>query len=494
MPAREFLAGHRLRAGDAVHAAAMIAPARSRRLRHPARGRGRARRPAGRDRAARGTPARRSRPRAGRRNRHRRAALARRARSPDRRASPKRPLRRLDPEIVEILRLSAYQLLHLTRVPGVGGRRRCGEPGEAGGQAERERLRERGAARDLATAARAAAAAAAGRPDRSRRGARLPEHHALASALARRALVDRLGFDARRSVDAVQQHAGAADAAREPLRNHPRRACRERSPRRRRRAPGDASRPTRSIVDEGHPLRGDGRGRRAVRRAGRSVAARRAARRRSPGARVLDTCASPGGKTTAMAAAMRGPRPDGRVRRARRAHRPAAPHGCAPAAPTNVRIVQADLLQPLPFARRSTACSSTRPAPAWARSGAIPTSDGGGAKRPAVARRRPARRCSARRRCRRARRTADLRDLLERAGGERSGRRRVSRATRRSSRAMPAGDATPRSRRRRRRARPSADRAARPRARGILRRRVRADGRESAGTVNAADLLVGPEL
>src|SRR6266508_2632388 len=29
----------------------------------------------------------------------------------------KRPLERLDPEIVEILRLSAYQLLHLTRVP-----------------------------------------------------------------------------------------------------------------------------------------------------------------------------------------------------------------------------------------------------------------------------------------------------------------------------------------------------------------------------------------
>ena len=29
----------------------------------------------------------------------------------------KRPIDRLDPEIVEILRLSAYQLLHLTRVP-----------------------------------------------------------------------------------------------------------------------------------------------------------------------------------------------------------------------------------------------------------------------------------------------------------------------------------------------------------------------------------------
>jgi len=32
-------------------------------------------------------------------------------------AFSKRPLTKLDPEIVEILRLSAYQLLHLTRVP-----------------------------------------------------------------------------------------------------------------------------------------------------------------------------------------------------------------------------------------------------------------------------------------------------------------------------------------------------------------------------------------
>src|SRR5437867_1052591 len=29
----------------------------------------------------------------------------------------KRPIRRLDPQVLEILRLSTYQLLHLTRVP-----------------------------------------------------------------------------------------------------------------------------------------------------------------------------------------------------------------------------------------------------------------------------------------------------------------------------------------------------------------------------------------
>ena len=32
-------------------------------------------------------------------------------------AFAKRPLHRLDPEIIEILRMGAYQLLHLTRVP-----------------------------------------------------------------------------------------------------------------------------------------------------------------------------------------------------------------------------------------------------------------------------------------------------------------------------------------------------------------------------------------
>ena len=32
-------------------------------------------------------------------------------------AAARRPIDRLDPEVVAILRLSAYQLLHLTRVP-----------------------------------------------------------------------------------------------------------------------------------------------------------------------------------------------------------------------------------------------------------------------------------------------------------------------------------------------------------------------------------------
>lgn len=84
-----------------------------------------------------------------------------------------------------------------------------------------------------------------------------------------------------------------------------------------------------------------------------------------PGRLVLDTCASPGGKTTALAAAMQEDDPlgtdpprgdDGRSRgmlvacdiRGRRIQ--VLRHTLLRAGTTNVRIVQADLGQPLPFA------------------------------------------------------------------------------------------------------------------------------------------------
>ena len=118
---------------------------------------------------ARGGAARRARPRAGRRDRHRRPALARGARSPHRRSSPSATIDRLDPEIVEILRLSAYQLLHLTRVPAsavvddaVNLARRAGKRSASG--FVNAVLRTISRQRDVA-----AAAAAARRSGRSRR-------------------------------------------------------------------------------------------------------------------------------------------------------------------------------------------------------------------------------------------------------------------------------------------------------------------------------------
>jgi 16S rRNA (cytosine967-C5)-methyltransferase len=70
-----------------------------------------------------------------------------------------------------------------------------------------------------------------------------------------------------------------------------------------------------------------------------------------PGRLVLDTCASPGGKTTALAAAMRNEGMliacDVRNRRMELLRRTVGTTGA-----TNVRLVQADLRVPLPFTRR----------------------------------------------------------------------------------------------------------------------------------------------
>jgi 16S rRNA (cytosine967-C5)-methyltransferase len=102
------------------------------------------------------------------------------------------------------------------------------------------------------------------------------------------------------------------------------------------------------VVDEGHPLRGEGleRGWFVVQDEASQLVARLA--HAQPGMRVLDTCASPGGKTTAMAAMMRSEgvivASDVRDRRIRLLRRTVGASGA-----TNVRIVRADVLRPLPF-------------------------------------------------------------------------------------------------------------------------------------------------
>jgi 16S rRNA (cytosine967-C5)-methyltransferase len=105
------------------------------------------------------------------------------------------------------------------------------------------------------------------------------------------------------------------------------------------------------LVDRGHPLRGTGRD------AGWFVVQDEASQLVTllagavPGTRVLDTCASPGGKTTAIAAAMGGRgmlvASDVRDRRMTLLR-----HTVIASGATNVRFVQADLLKPLPFRAR----------------------------------------------------------------------------------------------------------------------------------------------
>jgi 16S rRNA (cytosine967-C5)-methyltransferase len=261
----------------------------------------------------------------------------------------KRSLDRLDAEVVDILRLSAYQLLNLTRVPAsavvddaVKLTRRAAKTSASGFV--------NGVLRTLS---------------RKRRALPLPQPPA--DPLDREAALDylsvtlshprwlaerwytRYGFAAARTWMEFDNHAAPLTIRVNPLRNTAAELA-ERLDRE-----DVVLRPARFapdgfMVDGGHPLRGPGveNGWFVVQdEASQLVALLAGDAQRG---RILDTCASPGGKTTAIAAAMSGGlliACDIRDRRVDLLRRTVSASGA-----TNVRVVQADLLQPLPFAQR----------------------------------------------------------------------------------------------------------------------------------------------
>jgi 16S rRNA (cytosine967-C5)-methyltransferase len=261
----------------------------------------------------------------------------------------KRSLDRLDFEVVEILRMSAYQMLHLTRVPAsavvddaVDLTRRAGKH-SAGGFVNavlREISRRRS---KLPLPPRPA--------DPADRDAALAYFSITLSHprwLAAR-WYDRFGFDAAEAwmrfnntpapltLRANRLKITAAELverlAGDEIRLRPARFA-----------------PDALLVEEGYPLRSP------ASEQGLFVAQDEASQLVAllasphPGRRVLDACASPGGKTTAIAAMMDGQgllvACDVRARRIDLLRKTIATSGA-----TNVRVVQADLLNALPFSQ-----------------------------------------------------------------------------------------------------------------------------------------------
>jgi 16S rRNA (cytosine967-C5)-methyltransferase len=265
----------------------------------------------------------------------------------------KRPIERLDREIVEILRLSAYQLLHLTRVPA------SAVVDDAVNLAKRER---KTSASGFVNAVLRAI---------SRRRDSLPLPPPPADMMDRQAALDylsislshprwlaarwydRYGFEAVRSWMEFNNRPAPLTLRLNRLRMEREELLSKLH------ADDIETAPTRFapdglVVTSGHPLRGPGldEGWFVVQDEASQLVALLAGDR--PGPRVLDTCASPGGKTTAIASAMSVAGAPGKMiacdvrdKRIELLRRTVIASGAA-----NVLIVQADLLRPLPFSER----------------------------------------------------------------------------------------------------------------------------------------------
>jgi 16S rRNA (cytosine967-C5)-methyltransferase len=264
----------------------------------------------------------------------------------------KRQIERLDPEIVEILRIGAYQLLHLTRVPAaavvddaVDLAKRAGKR-SAGGFVNavlRTISRRRS---DLPLPRRPAEA--------GDRDAAL-EYLSITLAHPRWLMArwyDRFGFEAAERWLLFNNHAAPLTLRVNPLRTTGDQLRSRLAAVDVKVTPGRFA-PDALIVEEGQPLRD------AVADEGLFVVQDEASQLVTllagpdPGPLVLDTCASPGGKATAYAAAVHGRglvvACDVRDRRMGLLRRTVEATGA-----DNIRLVQADLMTSLPFTSRFT--------------------------------------------------------------------------------------------------------------------------------------------
>ena len=259
----------------------------------------------------------------------------------------KRAVDRLDSEVVHILRLSGYQLLHLTRVPAsavvddaVKLTRRAGKQSAAGfvNAVLRTLSRRRN---DLPLPARP--------PSQPSRDAQLDYLSITLSHprwLVERWL-DRLGFETTEAWLRFNNTPAPLTLRANRLRATPEEVIE-------RLAQDDVHlfhgrfAPDALIVESGHPLRDRPEGLFVVQDEASQLVALLAEPR--PGWRVLDACASPGGKTTALAAALDA---SGRLIASDVRHRRMTllRKTLTAAGADRVRLVQMDLLHPLPFTR-----------------------------------------------------------------------------------------------------------------------------------------------
>jgi 16S rRNA (cytosine967-C5)-methyltransferase len=262
----------------------------------------------------------------------------------------KRSTGRVDPEILDILRLSAYQLLHLTRVP------RSAVVDDAVNLAKRAGKTSAGAFVNAVLRAMSRGGAPLGllpaRPaDPADREAALDYFSVALSHprwLAARWYA-RLGFESTERWLQFNNKAAPLTLRANRMRTGPDELAARLGAAGVKVAPGRFA-PDALIVEEGHPLRGVGldEGWFVVQDEASQLVPLLAGP--DPGPRILDTCASPGGKATALAAAIgRGGllvACDVRDRRVELLRRTVAASGAH-----NVRMVQADLRSPLPFSR-----------------------------------------------------------------------------------------------------------------------------------------------